>query len=289
MGGTSVRTWGPAVVSPLVRDVLAGNGIVRQVRHVGEVASTQDTVLELARAGAPTGTVVVADVQRSGRGRSGNRWDDDPAGGGLALSLLLDAATPPLDASVVPLLPQALGLAVIDACASVGPDAAALRLKWPNDVVRRYAPHGPARKLAGVLIERDLPVRPAGGRALRDVLCCGIGMNVALPAPLLPDRLDLATVLGAEPDRVGLLAALLRSIDRAIGMLATPAPLLERLRSMSDTVGRDVRVRPPGGTTVVGRAVGIDDDGRLLVTASGRIHAILSGNVRDVDDEELAR
>jgi len=286
MGGTSGRTWGPAVVSPLVRDVLAGNGIVRQVRHVGEVASTQDTVLELARAGAPTGTVVVADVQRSGRGRSGNRWDDDPAGGGLALSLLLDVATPPLDASVVPLLPQALGLAVIDACASAGPAAAALRLKWPNDVVLRSAPDGSTRKLAGVLVERDRPVRSTGARDPREVLCCGIGMNLRLPAPLPPDRLDLATVIGAEPDRVGLLAALLRSLDAVIAALATPASILERLRSASDTVGRDVRVRPPGGAAILGRAVGIDDAGRLLVTSAGRTRAILSGTVRDADDAE---
>ena len=278
--------WGPAVASSAVREVLARNRTVRDVRHVAEVGSTQDEVLALAAAGARTGTVVVADVQRAGRGRSGNRWDDDPGGGNLALSLLLDVGAPPLDGATVPLVPQALGLAVVDACAHVGPEAPALRLKWPNDVVLREDPARPARKLAGILVERDRIVAAQGAPGgPREVLRCGIGMNVALPGPVPADRIDLASVIGARPDRAALLAALLDALDAAIAALATPAVLLERLGEVSDTVGRRVQVQVPGEDVLIGVASGIDDTGRLLVTTDGRIRAILSGTVRDHDDE----
>ena len=35
----------------------------------------------------------------------------------------------------------------------------------------------------------------------------------------------------------------------------------------------------PGGATLAGQATGIDDDGRLLVTADGKEHAIAAGDV----------
>jgi BirA family biotin operon repressor/biotin-[acetyl-CoA-carboxylase] ligase len=63
-----------------------------------------------------------------------------------------------------------------------------------------------------------------------------------------------------------------------------PASLLERYRSASDTIGRPVRVELPGGAAVRGDACGIDADGRLLVSSGERIHAILSGTVRDLEE-----
>lgn len=282
VGEASVPAWGPAVGSSAVREVVARNRVVRDVRHVAEVGSTQDVLLELASAGAPVGTVVVADVQRSGRGRSGNRWDDDPTGGSLALSLLLDVGAPPLADAAVALVPQALGLAVLDACTVVHPEPLALRLKWPNDVVVREDADAPARKLAGVLVERDLIEGPAGRR---EILRCGMGLNVALQGPLPSDRIDLASVIGVPPDRSLLLAAVLDGLDDAVHALAIPSSLLVRLRHASDTIGRDVRVQVPGDGVLVGRADGIDDVGRLLLRTSGGTHPILSGTVRDLHDE----
>lgn len=275
-------TWGAALASSTVREVLDTNRIVRTVEHVDEVDSTQDVLRELAMTGASSGTVLVADRQRAGRGRSGNRWDDDAAGGSLALSLLLDVDEVPFEGSHAALVPHALGLAVVDTCAVLAAAAGTvpLRLKWPNDVVLRDPSGRTPRKLAGVLVEREQVPGTAG---VRDVLVCGIGMNVTLGDAVPPDRTDLMTALGVDPDRAVLLAALLMTLDAVLRALAVPATLVERCRRVSDTVGRDVRVLVPGRAPLVGRATGIDDDGRLLVLSDGTTHVVLSGTVRDAD------
>lgn len=279
--------WATAIASRPVEDVLAGNRIVRTIEHAAEVTSTQDLLRERAIAGAAPGTVLVTDRQRAGRGRSGHRWDDDPDGGSLALSLLLEVGAAPIDTRTAVLVPHALGLAVVETCAVLAADPGALRLKWPNDVVHRASGRS-ARKVAGVLVEREVVAAPAGSR---DVLVGGIGVNLTLGADAPLERTDLATVLGAPPDRAVLLAALLMTLDVVLRALTTPATLLERCRRASDTLGRDVRVLVPGRPALVGRATGIDDEGRLLVHADGTTHVVLSGTVRDaeVPDDGSAR
>ena len=267
-----------------VRRALEGAAILRVAHGAGEVASTQDLALALARDGSPSGTIVVADLQTAGRGRAGRRWDDRAGGGTLAVTVLLDADVV-ADAALVP---HALGVGVVEACALAAPTARALRLKWPNDVVHRDAPSSPARKLCGVLVERER-LHAQGG--MRDVLLCGIGVDVDLRGDGAADRVCLAELAGDVPDRAALLAALIAAVDRSLALLAdAPSALMERYRSVSDTVGRVVDVVPltparpgtGGAQPIRGIATGVDDEGRLVVTTDGVTHAILSGTVRDV-------
>jgi BirA family biotin operon repressor/biotin-[acetyl-CoA-carboxylase] ligase len=275
--GAAEVPWGAVAADPAVAGALTAATRLRTLHPVGEVGSTQDRARELAVAGAPDGTVVLADVQRRGRGRTGGTWDDDADGGSLAVTVLLDVAA---TVGTVPLLPLALGVAVVDACRPIGPTHD-LRLKWPNDVVVRDAPRAPLRKLAGVLVERERVVTTAGPR---DVLLCGIGLNVTLGGPSTADRIDLAALVAAPPDRALLLAGLVTALDGLLPLLAEPERLLDRVRALSDTVGRRVRVLLPGEAPLVGTAVGIDDAGRLVVDTDGRTRAILSGTVRDEED-----
>jgi len=141
-------TWGSCAAEPTVQAVLARNHRLRRVLPVGDVGSTQDVAAAAATDPSTSGTVVIADRQLAGRGRSGRPWDDDRDGGSLALTLILD---PPVTAALVP---HALGLAVVGACAVLLQGAVTPRLKWPNDVVVRTDGDGPLRKLAGILVER---------------------------------------------------------------------------------------------------------------------------------------
>src|SRR5207302_7992072 len=85
---------GPAELAPHLR------GAWRRVHWLEEVDSTQRVARELARAGAPEGTTVIAERQTAGRGRLGRQWRS-PAGVSLYCSIVL---RPRLAPSAVPQL-----------------------------------------------------------------------------------------------------------------------------------------------------------------------------------------
>ncbi len=264
--------WSSHLGDARVREVLVRNRRLRAVLSVGEVRSTQDAALASVADGARDGTIVLADRQLAGRGRSGRTWDDDRSGGTLALTVIIDA---PASAATAAFAPHALGLAVVAAAAVVVPAVAIPVLKWPNDVVVRSAEDGRLRKLAGILIERQQV-------ADRDVLLCGIGLNVDLRGPLPPDRICLASLAGAAPVRPVLLAVLLAALDDVIVRLVdAPQALLADYRTRCETIGRAVEVTLPGDRRIVGRAIGVDDQGRLLVEGADGTEVILAGTVRD--------
>jgi BirA family biotin operon repressor/biotin-[acetyl-CoA-carboxylase] ligase len=284
---TTGGVWTRHLADPEVRAALGAARTLTSFHPVDEVGSTQDLALELARGGSASGTVVVADRQLAGRGRLGRRWDDVPSGGTLAMTVMLDVSGVPggsgwqVPTDRLPLVPHALGLAVIEACRHVTSRASQLRLKWPNDVVHRATSDGPARKLCGVLVEREQVVGVSGPR---DVLLCGIGVDVDLRAgEEAADRICLARLHGAAPDRAALLAALVTSIDELLTLLTEESgTLLDRYRAASDTIGRRVSVELSDETSV-GRVRAIDDDGRLVIATPDGTRAILSGTVRDAD------
>lgn len=111
-----------------------------KIVRLGSVTSTQDVAREL-----PIGSVVVADHQTAGRGRSSHSWEAPP-GAALLVSFVL----PPN-----PVLSLAAGVAAAEACGR------RVRLKWPNDLLLE------GRKVGGILVEAS----PA--RAI-----CGIGINL---------------------------------------------------------------------------------------------------------------
>ena len=127
------------------------------------VPSTLDVAHRLALAGAPAGTVVIAERQTRGRGRAGRPWESPPRSG-LWLTLL----ERPADASRLQVLTLRLGLAaarVLDRFATEP-----VLVKWPNDL------HVHGGKVAGVLVEARWR-----GSAI-DWSAIGVGVNVVAPA-----------------------------------------------------------------------------------------------------------
>lgn len=267
--GVDADVWRAAGEDPQVRAALAAATLVRGLEVVGEVGSTQDVARARAAAGAPAGTLVLAERQTSGRGRVGRVWDDDPRpGASLAATLLV---TPGRHASLVP---HAIGLGVRDAVAPWLGERA--RLKWPNDVVVRV--DGAPRKVAGLLVEWVA----AGGADGGPVLLAGIGVNVDRRhlAPV-DDRAGVADLSGRDVAPAALLAGLIAGLDAALGLLDRgPATLLPRYRAVSDTRERVVDVALPGGARVAGTA-DVDDEGRLEITSIVGRHTVITGTVRD--------
>lgn len=240
---------------------------------LAESPSTNAVVAARARAGAAEGLVVVADHQTAGRGRLDRTWVTPPRSA-LTFSALL--VPDPVPVARWPWLPLLAGVAVVEGVRRA--TGLGCVLKWPNDVLIDGA------KLAGILVERvERPDDDRRGAAA----VVGVGLNVSTTAGELP--VDTATSLllagAGEVDRAALLghvlAALREEYDAwlAVAGDATGRLATTYLRSC-DTVGRDVRVDLPDGTTLTGRASGIDADGRLeVVTDTGRTTVLGAGDV----------
>ena len=268
------------------------------VRHVSQTGSTNADVMDLGRSGAPEGIVLVADAQLAGRGRLGRRWVA-PAGSALLCSVLL---RPP--SGVADLVTATMALAALEAIERSG--AHGVGIKWPNDLVLVDEPSDdcsdgraggdahdgrPARKLAGILAEADWPRGAnvsAGYRAPapdeRLLVVAGIGVNIVTPDELPDDVADRFVALDdlvAHPvARDDVRDALLDAFDRWYEVLLDDrGPVLDAFRRRCVTLGRQVRV-DLGADDLVGRAVDVDERGRLVVESlDGERKVVAAGDV----------
>ena len=257
-----------------VQALLTTTTFGRRLVYRSRIGSTNDLAKELAAAGAPEGTVVIADEQTAGRGRLGRRWLAPP-GSALLCSILFRPALPLRSA---PQLTMVCSLAAADASASIADLDVAL--KWPNDLVVASGEDGGGpewRKLAGLLTETGVM-----GERL-DFVVVGLGLNVNLAAEVLPEIAPGATSLLAETgrsvDREALLAALLARVEgRYADLQAGRSPHVEWATRLA-TLGRHVRATTAGGP-VEGVAEAVDADGALLLRATdGILHRLVAGDV----------
>jgi BirA family biotin operon repressor/biotin-[acetyl-CoA-carboxylase] ligase len=240
------------------------------IHRYDSVASTMEPASYLACFGAPERTVVVSAEQTAGRGRAGRSWSA-PAGTALFCTIILRPRVEPPRLASLPLI---AGVAVAEAIETL--TTARVRLKWPNDVW--MAVGGEDRKVAGILVASSLR-----GAMVEHVLV-GIGVNVSTPSDALPAG---ATSLAAATGRVvtsdEVLAALLDRFDHAYDgyVAADGRPSLDAWRDRAALIGEPVIVAD-AGQHLSGIALGIDDDGALLLEQPG-------GHVRRVVAGDLVR
>jgi BirA family biotin operon repressor/biotin-[acetyl-CoA-carboxylase] ligase len=234
-----------------------------------EVDSTSTRLLALLPPPPGSANVCATELQHAGRGRRGRAWIA-PFGASLALSLgwtFRDAA------SATPVLSLAVGLAVSRALERFG--AAAIRLKWPNDIWLDD------RKLGGVLVERR---SDAGGPAH---VVIGIGLNMAMPEDTrrrieaLGVRVaSLSDACSGMVSRNALTAALLEELLGMLGEFESRGFAAFRAEwSARDALcGRGARLHR-ADETVEGTVRGVDADGALLLEVGGNVQRHLSGEV----------
>lgn len=245
------------------------------IRHVADIGSTNQVLLDLARQGAPEGTVLVADHQHAGRGRLGRRWEAPP-GTNLLVSVLL---RPSLGWDELSWVTTAVALSVIDAVGTL--TGVRLAAKWPNDLVVADGPHADA-KVVGLLAET------VGDPSGPPAVVVGCGCNVGWPGPDDPVPAELVgratslLALGGRPvDRPALLVGVLGALERWLTVLAGdlgPTPVREAYRAVCATLGRSVRVQR-SADELEGRALDVDDAGRLVVDTGAATVAVDSGDV----------
>jgi BirA family biotin operon repressor/biotin-[acetyl-CoA-carboxylase] ligase len=254
---------GPVLAAALTRD----SDLWRSLEVVGEIGSTNAALIAAAGDDAPEGTVLVAEHQVAGRGRLDRVWTSPPRAG-ITVSFLLRPDVPAARRGWLPLL---TGVALAESVGEVSGVRASL--KWPNDLLA-----GDGRKLAGILAETS-------GTAV----VVGVGLNVSTTAAELPDTgTSLSRVTGGPVDRAPVLLAFLRALERRYRRWAdalgdpVSSGLAQDYLGWSSTVGTEVSVGLPDGSTLEGVAQAVDWDGRLVVVTPEGTVELASGDVRHV-------
>ncbi len=226
--------------------------------------STSDFCRARASEGEPGGLAVMARRQTLGRGSRGRDWESPI--GNMFLSVLLRPAERARDAAQWSLL---AGVALGDALASYLPPNAALRLKWPNDVLLNGG------KLAGILVDSNAD--PAG---TVEWLVIGMGVNLAV-APNVPGR-EISCLADHVPPPLpeNFAEAVLdrlahwHTVRDADGF----APIRAAWLARAPEPGSAVTLRL-GDQMLGGGFAGLGDDGSLLLATEGRVRAFSTGEV----------
>jgi BirA family biotin operon repressor/biotin-[acetyl-CoA-carboxylase] ligase len=270
--------------------------------------STNDMLKELADAGAPEGTCIVADIQEGGKGRRGREWVTPPPGSNIAMSILLRPRTEPdrlssitlaaamaVRQAVEDMLDEAEGQEATatmtdategqtgtgmtewqDATAAMadGAEGQASRqvlIKWPNDVVFNGG------KLTGILTELSMK------EGAVSYVVVGIGINVNnedFPEDLRGKATSMYLETGRKWSRAELTARIFSCFEVLYGRFEAEgfASLSREYEKQLAGLGKKAVVmeRKPWTGTVTG----VNEDGALLIAdEAGQIHVISSGEI----------
>lgn len=244
-------------------------------RQVDVVESTGSTNADLAVAASIEdidGRVLIARHQTAGRGRHDRTWTTGPSGAlTFSVGVRVGAAT-----SAMGWLSLLAGVAVADALARTIMFDAVPGVKWPNDVLIGE------RKVAGVLSEYSTRV-VAGGSGHGGQAVIGIGVNTSMTPDQLPvpEATSVFVETGRAIDDDELAVDILRELDVELAMWPSRLDeLAQEYRSKCVTLGQRVRLILPGDNELIGTAVDVDAQGRLLVTADGgSTTAVAAGDV----------
>jgi BirA family biotin operon repressor/biotin-[acetyl-CoA-carboxylase] ligase len=244
-------------------------GVGRTVLHVPEIDSTNRALIDLGKAGAAHGTVLVADHQTRGRGKGSRAWFSKPAGS-LCVSVLIRTRRPIEEAPQLTLLGA---VALWETVASQTGISAGI--KWPNDLLVD------GRKICGILAEAH-----TDANGVLDFVVLGFGLNVAIEPDEFPEELrgsaaSLSTLAGRAIDPIGFLNGFLESLKvwlplwESVGV----ASFASTWTRHAEHLGQMVRITD-GDEPITARLIGLADDGALrILDETGATRLVHSGEI----------
>lgn len=217
-----------------------------------------------AEAGARGPLWILARQQTQGYGRRGTEWRSDV--GDLAATFLFDPGAP---AERLGELSFVVSLAVADVLEASAPKAA-VRLKWPNDVLIDGG------KVCGVLLELI-----AGRQPDAPLLAIGIGVNItSKPDVAQYPTVRLVDVTASPPEPSKLVALIDARLDERITAWRNSGfePVRRAWLEQASGVGAPARVQLPA-ETVEGVIMDLDPSGALVLDCGGVERRITAGAV----------
>lgn len=246
-----------------LREALASCKLITGLYLVESTSSTNDLTAQLARDGAGSGLLVLAEEQTAGRGRMGRKWEAVP-GESLCFSLLL---RPGFELAQWPRITTWAAVAIAQGLEDVSGTPALV--KWPNDI------YFGERKCVGVLAETYID----HGR----FAVLGVGVNIAqteFPEPIADKACSLFQVCGKRISRAEVVAAIMRRLDNSYFLIEHSfSEIVKEADARSFLKGRNVQVEM-GGAVISGTAHSLDSEGGLIVLKEdGAFERISTGEV----------
>lgn len=262
-------------LSPLSRELFA------EIQLHEEIDSTNADALRQLKTGKQGNWIVLAKSQSAGRGRRGREWLS-PKNGGVYLSLVRSFELP---ANSLQALSLVTALSLRQALEKLG--IKQLRLKWPNDILYKK------KKLAGILLE----LKQSGDSCH---LVFGVGINMNLPAATVQaiERAvtDIAAIseeqgaAGSIADGNSIVAELANELSANLELYQQHgfAPFRDRWNQADCYLDCDIVIQS-GETRTIGKSLGVDESGALILQSATGTHSIHGGvvfpSVRELADE----
>lgn len=238
------------------------------IKQYDTIDSTSLEARRLIGQGYGHGMVISARTQTAGRGRLNRAWDS-AEDAGIWFSAVLEPEVPMEQMSLYSFV---AAVAVAEAIREV--TGISVQLKWPNDVLAG------GRKLCGILLElvaeRNQPLR----------IIMGIGINASQQISDFPEEVQkkatsLAMETGRVIDRQQVLDAVLKKLAVYSAELEKNgfSAIKDRWTELSCIRGKGVQILQQGKPVLYGTAIGIADDGVLLIQTEQGIERIVAGDV----------
>jgi len=253
-----------------LEETLAPIPWITDIHFFDTLESTSQRARQMARDGAPAGTLVVADSQSGGHGRKGRPWLSPP-GVNLYFSVVLRPRG--LDPQHIPLITLMAGVAL---CRGLQPLLGHRRatLKWPNDVLID------GNKAAGVLTEMSTT-----GRRV-DYAILGVGINVNQPVEMWlfyirSTATSIYTATGEIRPRAHILFQVLSHLGAGYARLqrGERTECIAAWKRVSSTLGNPVHIRY-GAEELTGVARDLDATGALVIEqADGTWDTVSAGEM----------
>ncbi|MFS0656553.1 biotin--[acetyl-CoA-carboxylase] ligase [Bacillus sp. 179-C3.3 HS] len=239
----------------------------RHIYFQEQVSSTQLIAHDLVNEGVPHGTLVVSDHQTEGKGRLQRTWYS-PNSTGIWMSFIVRPDIPLHQAPQMTLLAS---VAITEAIRQQTGLSASI--KWPNDIMLN------GKKVVGILTELKAEADQV------HAVIIGPGINVNQTVDDFPDDLkDIATSLrmelGKKVDRAALIQSIMYHFEKRYDEYVTHGfePIKQLWEDYTTTTGQHIIARTINGQ-YTGKALGINDEGVLLLETSDGIQKIYSADI----------
>lgn len=257
----------------LIKSSIQTDLIGSEIIYFDEIESTNEYAKELAEHGDLEGTLIIADHQKTGRGRLDRKWYS-PRNVNLYFSIIL---RPKINVRDVNILTLISSISTVDTISEYGIKP---YIKWPNDVVVN------GRKISGVLTEINTKKETV------DYVVVGVGINLNLTRKDLGEQENLSEIAtsmyiesGSLIDRNRFLINFIDNIDSTYVEYTENGKdiIVQKWMERWNGLNRKVIVRLDN-ESFFAKCKGLDESGYLVVEKpNGDKYTVYSGDVMIID------